>query len=254
MKAGGVVAWAPLAPSEVYYPPVIHIGYRRRSWWNCFFHWTGRFLLPTHRNICVARPWRTVYINKVTYIKKVKYVTHKDVKIIDRRDDRDKSDNRDKRDNRGQKDNRTVNSRPDGKRNAHPVNHRFVPLNARVAAGATAADAGSFGERGKYRPVSQTSPIFTRGQSSLHRLPVKRLLPARHPQSQYRWRLPQSETSAATRNRLKPFWNVRFFAHRIARLHARMRRLRPQISSPLHLSRSALTPADPPIPAHPRNG
>jgi len=59
----GVVAWAPLAPAEVFYPPIIDIGFRSGNWWFNFSIGGCAAYFPAGPVICDPRPWDNFYCN-----------------------------------------------------------------------------------------------------------------------------------------------------------------------------------------------
>jgi hypothetical protein len=130
----GSVAWCALAPREVHYPSALAIGYRHGDWALSFSIGGAAVYYPTSGRYCEPRPWRTAYVNRVTYVNKTVYNT-------------------------------TVINQTIVNRNTYITRTGFVPLNARLAAGATMADARTFGGQGVYRPVARGSvAMFTHGR------------------------------------------------------------------------------------------
>lgn len=131
----GVMAWCPLAPGEVRYPSRLALGFRNGNW-SAFFSIGGAAVYyPTSTRYCEPRPFRNVYVNRVTYVNHVTNVTN--VYNVT---------------------NITVNH------NTYLTNARFVPSNARWQGGTQVA-VSSFGGRGLYQPApGGAQSIFARGQ------------------------------------------------------------------------------------------
>jgi len=141
---GGAVAWAPLAPSEVRYPP--SLGYGGGGGWSLSFS-IGRAAVyyPYNDSYCTARPFNNVTVNRVTYINNVTNVYNTGVYGGGRTDIRNTT---------------AVN------RNVFLNNTRFIPFNARNAAGVTTASLAAFGGRGEYQAQPRSgSSFFLRGRS-----------------------------------------------------------------------------------------
>ncbi len=130
----GAIAWAPLCPAEVRYPPVLGIGYRHGDWSLSFSIGGAAVYYPYNDSYCTARPFNNVVVNRVTYINNVTNVYN-----INRA---------------------TIN------RNTYGGSRRFVPFNARNAAGVTTASVAAFGGRGEYQPAPRAATaFFVRGRS-----------------------------------------------------------------------------------------
>ena len=130
----GQVAWAPLCPTEVRYPSRFNIGFRGGDWSVFFSIGQAAVYYPINNQICVARPWRTIELNRVTNVTNV----YNNTTIIN---------------------NRFTN------RNTYLSGVRFVPQNARTAAGVTSASLSAFGGRGPYQSVPRgTTEFYTRGR------------------------------------------------------------------------------------------
>lgn len=131
-ESNGVMAWCPLAPHEVRYPSRLTLGFRNGNW-SAFFSIGGAAVYyPTSARYCEPRPFRNVYINRVTYVNHVTNVYNVT--------------------------NITVN------RNTYLTNAHFLPANARWQGGTQVAVA-SFGGKGLYQPVAGgTQSIFARGR------------------------------------------------------------------------------------------
>ena len=133
----GAVAWCPLAPAEVHYPPLLSIGFRSGGWSLSFSIGGAAVYYPHDANSCEPRPFNNVVVNRTTYVKNVTNITN--TTVIN---------------------NTTVN------RNVYLQNAAFVPLNARNAAGVTSASAAAFGGRGEYQAQPRSaSAFFVRGRS-----------------------------------------------------------------------------------------
>ena len=130
-ESGTRVAWCPLAPREVVYPSVLSLGFRGANW-SLFFSIGGAAVYyPGPAGVCIARPWSSVYVNRVTYVTNVTNVT-----------------------------NITVN------RNTYATNSAFVPSNARFAGGTEVELRDFAGNRTNYRPVpAGDAAVFARGHA-----------------------------------------------------------------------------------------
>ena len=173
------VAWCALSPSEVRYPPSLAIGLRLRNWSAYFSIGGAAVYYPTSERICEARPWSSVYINRrrttinnVTNIYNDNRVTYV-------------------------QNNNTVR------------NLNFVPVNARIANGATLADRVAFGGRGSFRAVSRDDAgIFRQGVAvtapTSRQAPVAgpaMVRPTAYSAMPTRTATPQNAPSAAVANR-----------------------------------------------------
>ncbi len=135
-ESNGAVAWCPLAPSEVRYPATIGLGFRGGNWALYFSIGQAACYYPGGPNYCVARPFNTVVINKVTYVNNVTVI------------------NNGARGGVGF----TANN------NRYLTARNFVPVNARVA-GVTSVVQSGFGGRGSYQTVSSGAALFTNGRT-----------------------------------------------------------------------------------------
>ncbi len=124
---GDEIGWVPLAPTEVRYPTFFNLslGFGGRGWSAFFSIGQAGVYYPSSFGLFVGHPWRSHYINRLNYVSNVTIVNH----------------------------------------NTYFANRNFVPLNARLAAGATVASVGAFGGHGAYRPLARgESSFFTHGQ------------------------------------------------------------------------------------------
>ena len=143
-ESDGVVAWVPLAPREVRYPPAVRLGFRGGGWSLAFSIGGAAVYYPQNDSYCTARPFNNVVVNRVTYVNNVTHITNINIANINRTDFRPT----------------TVN------RNVYLTNTRFIPFNARNAAGVTTASVAEFGGRGEYQAAPRGSAaFFTRGRS-----------------------------------------------------------------------------------------
>lgn len=122
------IAWVPLAPIEVRYPPTLAIGFHGGNW-SLFFSIGGAAVyLSNGHDYCEPRPWSSHYINRFRYT-----------------------------DNRPIWDERFHGA-------AYKLNHGYVPVNARFS-GATMVNSRQFGGSGAYRPIgNNASAIFARSR------------------------------------------------------------------------------------------
>jgi hypothetical protein len=122
----GGVAWVPLAPAEVRYPPTLSIGIGGSNW-SAFFSIGGAAAYyPASVGIFQPYPWSPRYVNRVTYINNVTTIVN---------------------------------------RNTYFAGRGYVPYNARYAAGASLASARAFGGRGSFQALSRDPrQVFTRGR------------------------------------------------------------------------------------------
>ncbi len=129
-QVGTRVAWCPLAPREVVYPPALAIGFRGADWSLFFSIGRAAVYYPGPERVFVARPWPTTYVNHVTYVTNVTNVT-----------------------------NITIN------RNTY-VTNTIVPANARFQGGTQVEVEQFAGRTGAYRPVTRADvAIFTQGRA-----------------------------------------------------------------------------------------
>ena len=143
----GRVAWCPLAPREVRYPAALTIGFRSGKLVNVLLHRARRQSnYPTYNNYCEAQPFRTQYINHVTYVNNVTNVYN----------------------NGSPSFNRYYNSAEfyASNRNTYLQNNHFVPYNARTAAGVTSVTTAGFGRRTAYDLVARANGagVFSNGR------------------------------------------------------------------------------------------
>ena len=126
----GNVAWCPLAPAEVRYPPALSLGFRSGGWSLNFSIGGCAVYYPASDHYCEPRPFNNVVVNRTVYVNNVTNVTN--VYNINRT---------------------TIN------RNVYETNYHFVPRNAQTA-GATTASAAAFGGRGEYRPAPRVATAY----------------------------------------------------------------------------------------------
>ena len=122
----GAIAWCPLAPSEVRYPPALSIRFGSGNWSVNFSIGGAATYYPDGPSSCSPRPWNNREINRTTNVYNATRVTN----IT----------------------------------NVY-VNNVFVPRNSRVPGGATVTNASGFSGRGSFTHGSaSTADIFTRGK------------------------------------------------------------------------------------------
>lgn len=122
----GAIAWCPLAPAEVHYPPALSIHFGSGNWSVNFSIGGAASYYPDGPNSCSPRPWNNREVNRTTNVYNVTRVTN----IT----------------------------------NVY-VNNVFVPRNARVPGGATVTNTSGFGGRGSFaRGSASTVDIFTKGK------------------------------------------------------------------------------------------
>ena len=139
------VGWVALAPVEVHYPPALSIGFRSGNWSAFFSIGSAAVYYPTAGNYCVARPFNTGYVNHVTYVNHTTIINN--TTVIN---------------------NRFGNSAEvyAANRNTYLQNSRFVPYNARTAAGVTVAASAGFGTRAAFQalPRASSATFFAQGR------------------------------------------------------------------------------------------
>jgi hypothetical protein len=70
---GGSIAWVPLCPEEIRYPPTFAIGFHGGDW-SLFFSIGGcGVYYPGPNHICVARRWNTGYINRRLFLTDINH-------------------------------------------------------------------------------------------------------------------------------------------------------------------------------------
>lgn len=138
------VAWCPIAPTEIQYPPSLSVGFNGGDWSDYFSIGSTAVYYPTSRGYYRPRPWSTTYVNNVTYVRNVNdYYA------------------------------------PTLNRNRYLTNYRYVPLNARLG-GASIAAVSAFGGYGAYRELRRDPRlVFTRGRTISE--PIGRFAPAAGP-------------------------------------------------------------------------
>ncbi len=123
----GSIAWCPLAPSEVRYPPVVSVNFRVGNWAVNFAIGGAACYYPDGRDSCSPRPWRNSEINRTTNVYNITRVTN----IT----------------------------------NVYVNNNGFVPRNSRVAGGATVTTTSGFAGRDRFNAGgANATQIFTRGK------------------------------------------------------------------------------------------
>jgi len=139
---GGAVAWAPLAPSEVRYSS---LNYGRGGGWSLSFSiGQAAVYYPYNDSYCEARPFNNVTVNQVTYVSNVTNVYNISNGL-------------------GRPDRRNTTA---VNRNVFLTDTRFIPFNARNAAGVTMASLAAFGGRGEYQAQPRSgASFFLRGRS-----------------------------------------------------------------------------------------
>ena len=138
----GGVAWCPLAPAEVRYPPALRLGIGGRGWSLSFSIGGAAVYYPHNAEYCEPRPFNNVTVNRVTYINNVTNVYNNNTTI-----------------------NRTFNTTTVN-RNVYLRNAAFIPVNARNASGVTSARVEEFGGAGRYHPEAEGgAAFFRRGRS-----------------------------------------------------------------------------------------
>jgi hypothetical protein len=132
------IAWCPLAPSEVRYPPALSIGFQRGDWSMFFSIGAAAVYYPTSGGYSEPRAWSSGYVNSVTYIN-------------------DSTNNT----------NYNGGNYAGGSRfnhNSYSGASTYMPVNARYAAGASLAQVSAFGGRGSYRSLPRNATAsFSRG-------------------------------------------------------------------------------------------
>lgn len=127
------VCWAPLAPSEVHYPPHINIALHGRDWSLNFSIGGCAVYYPTDSHTCEPRPWNNRQVNNGNDEASVRNIYN----------------------------NTTINNRT---QNVYTTKYVFVPANG--AAGATSTASATFGHAGQNRPITDpTNTAFKQGRS-----------------------------------------------------------------------------------------
>ena len=122
----GAVAWCPLAPAEVRYPPVLSVGFHSGGWSLNFSIGGCAVYYPANDHYCAPRPFNNVVVNRTVYVNRVTNITN--VTNINR--------------------------------NVYLTNNRFVPQNAQMAGVTTASMVEFGGGRGEYRPAPRVATAF----------------------------------------------------------------------------------------------
>ena len=129
----GGVAWVPLAPSEIRYPTQIGIGARFNNW-SLYFSIGEAGVYYYDRDCFRPRAWNSNYINRSTVIRNTTIVN-----------------------NNYYGGGRQREGNPFGyNRNTTIPSPRYVPINARLASGASQAGTSDFG-RGGYRRIERNN-------------------------------------------------------------------------------------------------
>ncbi len=130
---GGNVAWCPLAPSEMRYPPLLSIGYQGGDWAVSFSIGAAAVYYPTSYGYSVPRPWSSGYVNNTTYVNNVTNIN-------------------------------TYYGGAMTNHNGFVGSRGYIPINSRSAPGASLARADAFGGRGIYQSLpSGGNSIFKSG-------------------------------------------------------------------------------------------
>ena len=139
-ESEGRIAWVPLAPMEVRYPTFLGLRFGGRSWSAYFSIGCAAVYYPTQNNYCEARPFNTGYINHVTYVNNITNITN----VTNINASRHFAINH----------------------NTYIVNNRFIPYNARTAAGVTSASQSEFASRTAYVAHTKLSSasLYTQGR------------------------------------------------------------------------------------------
>ncbi len=125
----GAVAWCPLAPREVCYPPALTVGFGRGNWFFSFSIGGAACYYPEGRDYCVARPWHNTYINRTVNVYNVNRVTN------------------------------IYNN------NTYITNSRFVPTYGRSSFAITRTTTAGFNGRGRFQSGTASDvSIFQRGR------------------------------------------------------------------------------------------
>ena len=134
---GGQVAWAPLAPVEVRYPPRLAIGYRGGDWSLSFSIGGAAVYAPGGPAWFEPRPWRNVVINRVTNVTNVTNIYNVNAPVTVNRYD------------------------------------RIVPINARLADGVSTVGREGFAGSARFAAVDRASApnLFAHGQAVLAAAP-----------------------------------------------------------------------------------
>lgn len=124
----GNIAWCPLAPSEVRYPPAVSIGFRAGNWAVNFSIGGAASYYPAGPNYCAPHAWSNSEINHTTNVYNVTRITNV--------------------------------------QNVYVSNSGFVPRNSSVPGGATVASTSQFAGRGQFtRGNASAAAIFAKGKS-----------------------------------------------------------------------------------------
>ncbi len=131
------VAWAPLSPAEVIYPPLIDIGFRSGNWWFNFSIGGAACFFPTGPTFCAPRPWNNVFCNRQVNIFNTTNITN------------------------------VFNSSTVAGSPVFVRNSPFVPVNATRFAGMTSASRSAFVNGGQFqsRPADPRGTAFRMGRS-----------------------------------------------------------------------------------------
>jgi hypothetical protein len=151
----GQVAWCPLAPSEVRYPPVLPVKFRQGNWANLFSVGQAGVYYVADRTHCVARAFDNSYVNQASARGQIAALNalNNGVGVPAT--------------------NATGGSSLPGlamagtQRNTTNAELRFVPVNAVRAAGASVASKADFEGRGEYQSLPKGSAdYFTDGKDA----------------------------------------------------------------------------------------
>jgi uncharacterized membrane protein YgcG len=126
-EADGGVAWCPLAPGEVRYPPTLALGLTDGNWSLFFSIGQAGCYYPTESGVCLAMGWTNAAVNRAAMWR---------------------------------------DAPRDARSNSYLNGHRFVPVNARLGNGTTFASASAFSGAGAYQPIARgDTGAFVRGKA-----------------------------------------------------------------------------------------
>jgi len=134
----GGVAWCALSPAEVRYPSVISVGFVGGAWAGFFSIGMAGCYYPAGGVYCVGRAYDTVIVNRAGYVSAVEV---------------------------GSRFGGPANMVFSANSNTYIAGRTFVPMNARLAAGAVVATPAAFGGRGSFTVLGAgNTTVFTQGR------------------------------------------------------------------------------------------